>query len=97
MNPSGFSYDYDYSLNSVRQDAEAYLSGDDRAFVDQLAMSFPTEDRSRLFAAAMTADNSELFTSEIMQKKLAQMSSGIREAYDWEKSEEVFPWEQYLN
>jgi len=97
LNPGGFAYDYDYSLNSVRQDAAQYLAGESRAFVDQLSMSFPTEDRSRLFAAAMTADNSELFTSEIMQKKLAQMSSGIREAYDWEDSDQVFPWEQYLN
>lgn len=97
LNPRGFSYDYDYSLNSVRKDVEAYLTGESRAFVDQLSMSFPTEDRSRLFAAAMTADNAEVFASDAMQAKLERMSDGIREAYGWEKRDEVFPWEQYLN
>lgn len=97
LNPRGFSYDYDYSLNSVRKDVEAYLTGESRAFVDQLSMSFPTEDRSRLFAAAMTADNAEVFASDAMQAKLERMSDGIREAYGWEKRDEVFLWEQYLN
>ena len=60
-------------------------------------MSFPTEDRSRLFANAMLEDNSEMFESSAMQKKLRSVCVALREAYDWQKVTEPFPWEQYLS
>lgn len=92
LNPNSFEYTYDYAANATREDADDYL--DD--FVDQIAMSFPTEDRARVFMAAMLADNAELFTQDTLQDKLLCLCEGIREAYNLEDSTTVFPWEQYL-
>ena len=95
LNPSGFDYDYSYYANKYRTDLE-YLDGNYKAFVDQRAMSFPSEDRARIFYYAMTEGNADLFTSPILQKKLKTFCEGIREAYGWQKVEQSFPWEQYL-
>ncbi len=92
LNPRGFEYAYDYASNAAREDAEDYQD----SFVDQRAMSFPTEDRARVFMAAMQADNAQLFEQTALQKKLLRLCEGIREAYNLEDSTTVFPWEQYL-
>ena len=97
LNPWWFDYTYDYEENLQRSDPDQFLEGDDRAFTDITAMSFPTEDRSRLFANAMLEDNAEMFASDTMQKKLRAICIAIREAYGWEDSTEIFTWEQYLN
>ena len=95
MNPEGFAYDYDYAANA-RRDGSAYLHSETRSFIDTYSMSFPKEDRARIMEYAMTAGNEALFQSPYMQAKLSQLCLGIREAYDLEKSEETFLWEQYL-
>ena len=95
LNPSGFDYDYDYTANANRE-AGVYLNDTDRAFIDTYSMSFPKEDRARIFEYAMTPGNESLFQSDIMQAKLSTLCQGIREAYDLEDSEETFLWEQYL-
>ena len=59
-------------------------------------MTFPHEDRCRIFVTAMAEGNAEVFESETMQKKLQRVCDGIREAWDLEKTTEVFLWEQYL-
>ena len=59
-------------------------------------MSYPKEDRARLFEYAMTAGHDELFVSPNLQQKLKQLCTGIREGFDLEGSSEVFLWEQYL-
>ena len=92
LNPRGFEYTYDYAANAVREDAEEY----EDHFVDRIAMSFPTEDRARIFAAAMTDNNAELFQKEALQDKLECLCRAIREACNLEESTVVFPWEQYL-
>lgn len=96
LNPKGFDYDYNYYEYTQKADSEL-LSGDTRAFVDAYSMTYPHEDRCRIFVAAMSEDNKEVFESDIMQKKLKRVSEGIREAWDLEKSSEVFLWERYLN
>lgn len=96
LNPNGFVYDYDYAANADRTDTK-YLEGEKRAFVDRISMSFPTEDRARIFAAALSEDGKDTFASETMQKKLRQLCIGIRYAYGWRRSTETFLWEQYLN
>ena len=95
LNPKGFSYDYDYITNLDREGGN-YLEGASRAFIDTYSMSFPREDRARIFEYAMLAGNESWFTSETMQKKLATLCTGIRKAYGLQKSEEILPWEQYL-
>ena len=95
LNPAGFQYDYSYTANALR-DSGVYLQSDSRAFVDTYSMSFPKEDRARIMEYAMLPDMAHLFRAPIMQKKLAALCAGIREAYGLKKSEETFLWEPYL-
>lgn len=93
LNPSGFRYDYDYSANAQRN-AGLYLEPSTRAFVDTYSMSYPKEDRARIFEYAMLPRMESLFQTEVMQKKLQTLCTGLREAYDLEDSSCL--WEQYL-
>lgn len=93
LNPEGFEYSYGYNTAG---NTEEYLSGETRAFVDTYSMSFPKEDRARVWENAMLPSNGEMFTSEILQAKLAALCEGVRKAYGLRKSTETFPWEQYL-
>jgi hypothetical protein len=96
LNPKGFDYDYDYIANQSRDGSE-YLRSQDRSFVDTESMSFPQEDRARIFRYAMDDQlGGAYFTTVTMQEKLTAICKGIREAYGWKQSGEVFPWEQYL-
>lgn len=95
LNPSGFEYDYGYAAN-VNRDSGIYLQREHRAFIDTYSMSFPKEDRARVFEYAMQEGNKELFEAPALQAKLKAICSGIREAYGLKKSEETFLWEQYL-
>ena len=96
LNPSDFEYDYNYYVYKKHEDSK-YLSGSKRYFVDTYSMTFPHEDRSRLFAAAMMDGNEKVFESKYMQAKLKRMCQGIREAYGYEKNGKTYTWEQYLN
>lgn len=95
LNPAGFAYDYDYAANATRQ-VGSWLDADIRCFVDRYAMSFPKEDRARLFEYAMVPDSEDLFAASPLQYKLKTLCQSIREAYGLEKYPEVLPWEQYL-
>ena len=97
LNPWWFDYTYDYEENLERTNVDECLEGDSRCFTDLVAMSYPTEDRSRLFANAMMDGNEEMFASSAMQKKLRCICIAIREAYDYQEYTEIFTWEQYLN
>lgn len=96
LNPSGFSYDYNYADYIYREDY-ALTSGDTRAFVDYYAMSYPKEDRARILEHAMIPEFDYLFESEIMQAKLRTLCRGIREAYGLEDYQGELLWEQYLD
>jgi len=89
LNPENFIYGETAS--------EAYLNGDQRAFIDEESMGSVTEDRSRIFWQAMLPDNAQMFKSEIMQKKLLLLCQGIRDAWRLQWKEETYPWEQYLS
>lgn len=92
LNPEGFEYIYSFEI----PEQAAYLEGEDRAFVDCLAMAYPNEDRCSTFACAMLPGNETVFESDSMQSKLRQLCLGIREAYGLEQNSEIYPWEQYL-
>lgn len=94
LNPWEFEYDYDYLNNQSREDYQ-YLEEENRAFIDVYSMSYPKEDRARIFEYAMMPDNASYFTSEIMQRKLLTICMGIREAFTLD-SQMTYPWEQYL-
>lgn len=93
-NPSGFSYSLDYGSTA---DRSVYLSGQHRAFVDHYSMTYPKEDRARIFEYAMLPDQASVFSSDIMQEKLQAICTGIREAYGLGKYEGELLWEQYLD
>ena len=95
-NPEEFAYDYQYGIYHDPSDMQ-YLEGENRAFIDHFSMTFPREDRATIMAYAMTEWNAEYFQSEIMQNKLIAICRGIRKAFGYEKSAEIFIWEQYLN
>lgn len=96
LNPSGFSYDLDHGANA-RRNSGVYLEKEQRAFVDTYSMSFPKEDRARIFEYAMLEDMDHLFRPKTMQQKLSAICTGIREAYGLKKLETPLPWEQYLD
>lgn len=94
LNPKGFSYDSSYASNSSRN--QAYLTGENRYFIDLYSTSFPKEDRARIMEYAMLEGRQELFQSDPLQAKLRQICIGIRKAFDLENVPTSFRWEQYL-
>lgn len=95
LNPAGFAYDYGYAANAVRE-VGSWLDADIRSFVDQYAMSYPKEDRARLFEYAMVSGSEALFAASPLQYKLKTLCQGIREAYGLKDYPQDLPWEQYL-
>lgn len=94
LNPQDFAYSLD--LNADMTPYKALLTGPDRVFIDNYAMTFPAEDRARIFECACTSGNEEDFASPILQAKLQRICTGIRQAFDLEDAPERFLWEQYL-
>ena len=92
LNPKGYVYPY----APVTNEKSSYLTGSNRAFTDLKAMSYPHEDRCRVFYHAILEDNADMFRSPVMQAKLVRLCTGIREAYNLEKKTEIYRWEQYL-
>ena len=95
LNPKDFAYDLSYFQHETHGDSQ-YLSGKNQAFIDTYSMTFPKEDRARIFDCAITEGNAELFASKTMQNKLRQFCVGLRNACGWKKDPRSFPWEQYL-
>lgn len=94
LNPEEFAYSYSLELDS-KANSSVYLLPDRRAFVDSYSMSFPKEDRARIFENAMLPGQEDLFQTDTMQAKLRAICQGIRDAYDL--PQEPCLWEQYLN
>ena len=94
-NPKSFDYLYNYTGYHELMDSE-YLTGSDPAFVDAYSMTYPKEDRARIFEYAIMEGNEDVFASETMQSKLSLLCTAIRDAFDLKKDAQ-FRWEQYLN
>lgn len=90
LNPEGADYFYSYTETGEDSDS-LWTTGDDPAFLDLYSMSYPNEDRARIFEYAMMPYNS--FETPILQNKLAVLCEGIRKAF---RMEGDLPWEQYL-
>lgn len=95
LNPKGFAYDNSYITNLERTDT-TYIEGENKYFIDLFSMSFPKEDRARIFEYACTAGNEDSFQTKVMREKLNRICRGIRTAFDLKKVEGTFLWEQYL-
>ncbi len=95
LNPEGFAYALTYGFEPEEGELQ-YLKEKNRYFTEELAMTYPQEDRSSLFMHATLPGNQSYFTGEAMQEKLCRLCEGIREAYGLEKWNGQLPWEQYL-
>ena len=93
LNPKGFYYTLTYD-GKITDAIQPHLESG--AFINLYATGFPKEDRAMTMLAAMESDNESLFQSKVMQSKLKLLSTGIRKAFGYRKSPEVFLWEQYL-
>lgn len=93
LNPKGFQYALRYNVESSDALQPLVESG---AFVNLYATSFPKEDRAMTMMAALASDNEGCFESKVMQSKLQLLCTGIRKAFGYQKSNQVFLWEQYL-
>ena len=90
--PEGFAYAMSYT--DMPEENLRYL---ETGYFDQdYSMTYPTEDRATLFAAAMT-QSPRLEESPGMQKKLDYYARCIRDCFDTEGWPEVTAWEQPLS
>lgn len=94
LNPADFEYDFDYAAVPSSSDWDL-IQGEERAFTDFFAMSFPREDRARIMEYAMMPGNEDCFSSAVMQKKLRTLCLGIRESFSLDGSTPCL-WEQHL-
>ena len=93
LNPKSFRYTLDYSAE-ISDALQPVL--EEGSFINLYATSFPREDRAMTMLAALEPDNEACFQNPTMQSKLKLLCSGIRKAFGYKKSPEVFLWEQYL-
>lgn len=92
LNPADFTYTYSAHVAGNT----AYLADENRAFADPQSMTYPHEDRCRIFYYATLPDKAEMFKAPVMQAKLLRLCKGIREAYNLQKKTDTYIWEQYL-
>ena len=95
LNPQDFAYAMDYAVDTSAY--AALLEGDSRAFIDGYAMTYPAEDRARIFECACNPGNESLFASPIMRQKLLRVCTGIRQAFGLPTDSGPYLWEQYLS
>ena len=93
LNPKNFKY----TLQVLEEPTDALQPFlESGAFINLYATSFPKEDRAMTFISALEEGNESIFESKVMQSKLKLLSTGIRKAFGYQKSDMVFLWEQYL-
>ena len=94
LNPQNFAYTLDY--NADVGIFTNLLTGENRAFIDAYSMTFPAEDRARIFECASNPGNADLFTTPVLQMKLQRICTAIRQAFGLTEDSRTFVWEQYL-
>ena len=91
LNPEGFRY----SLSRTPVD-DAVTEGENAAFLNPAATTYPRQDRAELFAYAMTAEDGEKLEAPALHAKLEALCRAIRDAFGWQDSDKTFPWERPL-
>ena len=92
LQPEGFAYAMSYT--DMPEETLRYV---ETGYFDyEYSMTYPTEDRATLFAAAMT-QSPRLEESPGMQKKLDYYARCIRDCFDTAGWPEVTAWEQPLS
>ena len=93
LNPKSFKYTHQFMEEATDALQPVLESG---AFINLYATSFPKEDRAMTFITALESGNESFFEAKVMQSKLKLLSTGIRKAFGYRKSDVTFLWEQYL-
>lgn len=91
LNLEGFRY----SLSRTPVD-DAVTEGDNAAFLNPAATTYPRQDRAELFAYAMTAEDGEKLEAPALHAKLEALCRAIRDAFGWQDVDTTFPWERPL-
>ncbi len=113
LNPEGFSYYYTYTddngstlgYDAVDYNGAMYYDGsgidiNTIYFVDGYSMTYPNEDRARIFENIATCSAATLpayFNGSAMQLKSAYLCACIRECFDCITDDTVLFWENSVN
>lgn len=113
LNPADFSYYYSYTdeygftlgYDATEYNGTAYYEGsgidiNSIYFVDGYSMTFPNEDRARIFEyiATATADRlPEYFKGSAMQLKAAYLCACIRDSFDCITDDTALFWENSID
>ncbi len=91
----GYEEYYEYSYENLMYSGESLAN---TYFVDTYSMTYPTEDRARIFESIMSEQRYEVDfdAAPHIKLKLNQYAKSIRESFDTTGWEDV-PWEIYLN
>ena len=100
----GDCYSYSYSTYSEFEESELsqflynLAEPENAYFMDNYSLTFPTEDRARIFEYAMDSDYSWIDWNQTphLKAKLNYYAGCIRAAFDTTGWENV-PWEAYLD
>lgn len=95
LNPSDFSYVYDYSSGDY-DSRYTYCDPEELYFIDAYSQTYPTEDRARIFENLMPEADNTYFESAHLREKAAYYFEAIREAFDTEGWSEQTEWEKNL-
>ena len=92
-----YQYGYDKYSEYTYEKAEYTNQFDIAYFVDEYSMTYPTEDRARIFEAIMTDKKSNLDFEKAphLIEKLNYYAECIREVFDTTGWKNV-PWEKYM-
>jgi hypothetical protein len=97
----GDSYAYSY-VDAVPEAMEPFVydwdDPTDAYFIDEYSLTYPTEDRARIFEYVMCPDNAwiDFDDTPYLKEKLNYYVQVIREAFDTTGWEDV-RWERYLD
>ena len=92
LQPEGFDYAYRYT--EIPKDLLRYMESG--YFDREYALTFPTEDRATLMAAAMINNDLEFAPGSGRREKLQYYADCIRDCFDTTGWPEIAPWEQAL-
>lgn len=88
---------YCYTYNSIMCEPDFGEGEIDAYFIDSYAMTYPTEDRARLFEHVMCEENAyvKFENSPYLRKKINYLAKAIRASFDTTGWEDI-PWEVYM-
>ena len=96
LNPSKAHYEYDYNSLTPFSKYTYGQAYDNAYFIDDYSLTYPTEDRARIFEKIMCYDGTGYFSSEYLRSKARFFFEFIRKTLDTENWPEETEWEKKL-